>query len=156
HGSLAGPDPEPTHDKFMADLYPKDAFAIEAQFINDKSTEDELKKTQCGSRSGLHGYRSNLSSIFLSFSTIYANFEATRPLPVVKGKGKAVVTEEQATESLLALHTLKRKIITDQFILQRWTLTTEEASIRPSAQPLDDTSANIVRDSPSLPDAETG
>nr|GEV53112.1 hypothetical protein [Tanacetum cinerariifolium] len=36
--------PEPTHDKFMADLYPKDAFAIGAQFINDKSTEDELKK----------------------------------------------------------------------------------------------------------------
>nr|GEV90099.1 hypothetical protein [Tanacetum cinerariifolium] len=36
-GALAGPDPEPTHDKFIADLYPK--------FINDKSTEDEPKKS---------------------------------------------------------------------------------------------------------------
>ncbi|GJR27769.1 hypothetical protein Tco_1104001 [Tanacetum coccineum] len=33
---------------------------------------------------------------------------------------------------------------------------TEEASTRPSAQPQDNTSANIVRDSPSSADAETG
>ncbi|GJT39952.1 hypothetical protein Tco_0939817 [Tanacetum coccineum] len=44
----------------------------------------------------------------------------------------------------------------DQFILQRRILTTKEASTGPSAQPLDDTSANIIRDSPSLADAETG
>ncbi|GJU69714.1 hypothetical protein Tco_1255973 [Tanacetum coccineum] len=44
----------------------------------------------------------------------------------------------------------------DQFILQRRIPTTEEASTRPSAQPLDDTSANIVRESPSPADAETG
>nr|GEV64697.1 retrovirus-related Pol polyprotein from transposon TNT 1-94 [Tanacetum cinerariifolium] len=36
HGPLAGPDLEPTHDEFMADLYSK--------FINDKSTKDELEK----------------------------------------------------------------------------------------------------------------
>ncbi|GKD63672.1 hypothetical protein Tco_1305780, partial [Tanacetum coccineum] len=62
--------------------------------------------------------------------------EATRPLPVVEGKGKAIVTEEQAAQSL-------------------WTPTTEEASTRPSAQPLDNTSANIVHDSSSSADAET-
>nr|GEW02567.1 hypothetical protein [Tanacetum cinerariifolium] len=76
HGALAGPDPEPTHDEFMADMYPKvneslkflvdehvfledpisstgtlssmknleDAFPIRDQFINDKSTKDELEK----------------------------------------------------------------------------------------------------------------
>nr|GEW06580.1 hypothetical protein [Tanacetum cinerariifolium] len=73
-GALAGPDPEPIHDEFMADLYPKvheslkflmdervfvwdlisstlssmknleDAFAIGDQFINEKSTEDEPEK----------------------------------------------------------------------------------------------------------------
>ncbi|GKB00159.1 hypothetical protein Tco_0828152 [Tanacetum coccineum] len=74
--ALARPDPEPMHDKFMADLYPKvqeslkfladehvsledplsstgtlssmknleDAYAIGDQFINDKSTDDELGK----------------------------------------------------------------------------------------------------------------
>ncbi|GKB53317.1 retrovirus-related pol polyprotein from transposon TNT 1-94 [Tanacetum coccineum] len=37
----------------------------------------------------------------------------------------------------------------------RRTLTTDEASTGPFIQPLDDTSANIIRDSPSLADAET-
>ncbi|GJU87142.1 hypothetical protein Tco_1294688 [Tanacetum coccineum] len=82
--------------------------------------------------------------------------KATRPLPVVEGKGKAIVTVEQATQSLLALHTPKRRSTTNQFIFQRRTPATEEASTGPSAQPQDDTSANIVRDSPSHADAETG
>nr|GEV36052.1 retrovirus-related Pol polyprotein from transposon TNT 1-94 [Tanacetum cinerariifolium] len=46
-GALTGPDPEPTHNEFMADLYPKnldDAYTIRDQFINDKSTEDEPAK----------------------------------------------------------------------------------------------------------------
>nr|GEY63687.1 histone deacetylase 14 [Tanacetum cinerariifolium] len=43
-GALAGPDPEPMHEEFMVDLYPKDAFAIGDQFINEKSTEDESEK----------------------------------------------------------------------------------------------------------------
>ncbi|GKE05156.1 hypothetical protein Tco_1397174 [Tanacetum coccineum] len=40
--------------------------------------------------------------------------------------------------------------------LPRQTLATKEASSGPSAQPQDDTSANVVRDSPSPADAETG
>nr|GEX90781.1 retrovirus-related Pol polyprotein from transposon TNT 1-94 [Tanacetum cinerariifolium] len=82
--------------------------------------------------------------------------KATRPHPVVEGNGKAIVTEEQAAQSLLALHTPKRRSIMDQFILQRRTPTTDEASTGPSAQPLDDMSANIFRDSLSPADAETG
>ncbi|GJY57275.1 hypothetical protein Tco_0456390 [Tanacetum coccineum] len=82
--------------------------------------------------------------------------EATRPLPVVEGKGKAITTDEQAAQSLLALHTPKRRSTTDQFIFQRRTSATEEASTGPSAQPQDDTSANIVRGSPSPADAKTG
>ncbi|GJS90996.1 hypothetical protein Tco_0773632, partial [Tanacetum coccineum] len=82
--------------------------------------------------------------------------EATRPLLVVEGKGKAIATEEQAAQSLLALHMPKRRSTTDQFIFQRRTPTTEEASTGLSAQPHDDTSANIVRESPSPADAETG
>ncbi|GJW55544.1 retrovirus-related pol polyprotein from transposon TNT 1-94 [Tanacetum coccineum] len=82
--------------------------------------------------------------------------EATRPLPVVEGKGKAIVTEEQAAQSLLALHTLKRRSTTDQLILQRRTPTTEEESTGPSTQPHDHTSTNIVRDTPSPAYAEIG
>nr|GEX84861.1 hypothetical protein [Tanacetum cinerariifolium] len=42
--------------------------------------------------------------------------EATRPLHVVEGKGKAIATDEQAAQSLLDLHTPKRKSTTDHFI----------------------------------------
>ncbi|GKE04085.1 hypothetical protein Tco_1396103, partial [Tanacetum coccineum] len=77
-------------------------------------------------------------------------------IQMIKGKGKAIVTKEQAAQSLLALHTPKRRSITNQFILQRQTSTTDEASTGPSAQPLDDTSANIIHDYPSPGDAETG
>nr|GEV87616.1 monodehydroascorbate reductase [Tanacetum cinerariifolium] len=81
--------------------------------------------------------------------------KATRPLPVVEGKGKAIATEEQAAHSLLALYTPKRRSTIDQFILQRQTLVTKEASTGPYAQAQDDTSVNIVRNSPSPADAET-
>nr|GEV81892.1 integrase, catalytic region, zinc finger, CCHC-type, peptidase aspartic, catalytic [Tanacetum cinerariifolium] len=82
--------------------------------------------------------------------------KATRPLPVVEGKGKAIATEEQATQSLLALHTPKRRSITNQFILQRQTPAMEEGSTGPSVQPQDDASANIVHEYPSPADAKTG
>ncbi|GJR54390.1 hypothetical protein Tco_1404911 [Tanacetum coccineum] len=82
--------------------------------------------------------------------------EATRPLPIVEGKGKAIVTKEQAEHSILSLHTPKRRSTTDQFIFKRRTPATEEASTGPSAQLLDDTYGNIVRDSSSLADAKKG
>ncbi|GKG03040.1 hypothetical protein Tco_0310676, partial [Tanacetum coccineum] len=50
-------------------------------------------------------------------------------------QGKAIATDEQATQSLLALHTPKRRSTTDQFIFQRRTSAIEEASTRPFAQP---------------------
>nr|GEV39397.1 zinc finger, CCHC-type [Tanacetum cinerariifolium] len=81
--------------------------------------------------------------------------EATRPLLVVEGKCKAIATEEQAGHSLLELHTPKRRSTTYQFVLQRQTPVTEEATTGPSAQAQDDTSVNIIRNSPSPADAET-
>ncbi|GKA53698.1 retrovirus-related pol polyprotein from transposon TNT 1-94 [Tanacetum coccineum] len=81
--------------------------------------------------------------------------KATRPLPIVEGMGKAIVTKEQVAQSLLALHTPKRRSTTDQFIFQRRTPSIKEASTRPSAQAQDDTSANIICDSPSPADAKT-
>ncbi|GJX09556.1 hypothetical protein Tco_0199415, partial [Tanacetum coccineum] len=70
-------------------------------------------------------------------------------------KGKAIATDELAAQSLLALHTPKRRSNTDQFIFQRRTPATEEASTGPFTQPHDDTSANIVCDSPFPVDAKT-
>ncbi|GJX81604.1 hypothetical protein Tco_0331085 [Tanacetum coccineum] len=45
--------------------------------------------------------------------------EATRPLPVVKGKGKAIVTAEQVAQSLLALHTPKRRSDRSQYSIYK-------------------------------------
>nr|GEV74819.1 hypothetical protein [Tanacetum cinerariifolium] len=82
--------------------------------------------------------------------------EATRPLPVVAGKGKVIETVKQAAQSLLALHVLKMRSTMDQFIFQRRTLATDDTSTGPFSHPQDDTSANIVRDSSSPVDAERG
>nr|GEY54628.1 retrovirus-related Pol polyprotein from transposon TNT 1-94 [Tanacetum cinerariifolium] len=71
-------------------------------------------------------------------------------------KGKAIATEEQAAQLLLALHMPKRRSTTNQIIFQRRTPDTKEASTGPSAQPHDDASVNIVCDSLSPADAETG
>ncbi|GKC21845.1 hypothetical protein Tco_1023995, partial [Tanacetum coccineum] len=51
--ALAGLDPKPTHDEFMADSYPKnldDAYTIGDQFVNDKATEDEPEKLNVESK----------------------------------------------------------------------------------------------------------
>ncbi|GJT09535.1 hypothetical protein Tco_0856577 [Tanacetum coccineum] len=82
--------------------------------------------------------------------------EATRQLLVVEGKGKAIATDEQTTQSLLDLHKPKKRSTTDQFIFQRRTPTTIKESTGPSVQPQDDTSVNIVRNTLSPADAETG
>nr|GEV55216.1 ribonuclease H-like domain-containing protein [Tanacetum cinerariifolium] len=82
--------------------------------------------------------------------------EAMQPLPVVEGKGKAIVTKEQPAHSPLALHTPKRRSTMDQFIFQRRTPAIEAYSTGPSAQAQDDTYVNIICNSPSLADAKIG
>ncbi|GJU13299.1 hypothetical protein Tco_1135695 [Tanacetum coccineum] len=66
--------------------------------------------------------------------------EEIRKLSEVEGKGKAIVTEEQAAHSLLDLHKSKKKRATNQFIIQRCAPVTHDAITGPSAQPQDDTS----------------
>ncbi|GJS95026.1 retrovirus-related pol polyprotein from transposon TNT 1-94 [Tanacetum coccineum] len=59
------------------------------------------------------------------------------------------------TQSLLELQTPKKKSTTDQYIFQRWIPATLDVTTRPSTQPKNDTSANMVCESPSLADAKT-
>ncbi|GJS11003.1 putative ribonuclease H-like domain-containing protein [Tanacetum coccineum] len=80
----------------------------------------------------------------------------TQKLPIIEFKGKGIATDEQVAQSLLELQTPKKKSTTDQYIFQRRILVTEEAPTRPSTQLEDDTSANIVRDTLSPTNAETG
>nr|GEW89825.1 histone deacetylase 14 [Tanacetum cinerariifolium] len=60
--------------------------------------------------------------------------------------GKGIATNEQVALSLLDLHKPKKKSTMNQFLLQRCTPVTKEASTGPSAQPEDDASTNIVCD----------
>nr|GEW65715.1 hypothetical protein [Tanacetum cinerariifolium] len=80
----------------------------------------------------------------------------TQKLLVVEGKGKGIASDELAAQSLLDLQKLKKKSTTDQYIFQRQTPVTQDASTRSFAQPRDDTSVNVVHDTPSPADAETG
>ncbi|GJW86904.1 hypothetical protein Tco_0162244 [Tanacetum coccineum] len=66
-------------------------------------------------------------------------------LPDVEGKGKTIVTEEQAAHSLIDLS--KKKSTTDQFILQRRDQAPHDSTTGPSSQPQDDTSENVVHES---------
>ncbi|GJR09290.1 retrovirus-related pol polyprotein from transposon TNT 1-94 [Tanacetum coccineum] len=73
----------------------------------------------------------------------------------VERNGKGIATDEQAALSLLDLQKPKKKSTTDQYIFQRRIPETQDATIGPSTQPEDDTSPNVVRDTPSPADAET-
>ncbi|GJV89110.1 hypothetical protein Tco_1533048, partial [Tanacetum coccineum] len=78
--------------------------------------------------------------------------EEIQKLLDVEGKGKAIVTEEQAAHSLIDLS--KKKSTTDQFILQRRDQAPHDSTIRPSSQPQDDTSEKISHKSSSITDSE--
>nr|GEV90975.1 hypothetical protein [Tanacetum cinerariifolium] len=71
----------------------------------------------------------------------------------VEGKRKGIISDKQATQSLLDLQKQKKQSIKDKYIFQRWTLVTQDASTRPSAQPQNDTSANMVHDTSSPTDS---
>ncbi|GJS35940.1 hypothetical protein Tco_0534322 [Tanacetum coccineum] len=72
---------------------------------------------------------------------------------VVEGKGKGIVSDEQAAQSLPDLQKPKKQSIKDQYIFQRRTPVTQDASTGPSAQPQDDTSTNVVHDTLSPADS---
>ncbi|GKD96789.1 hypothetical protein Tco_1380686 [Tanacetum coccineum] len=82
-----------------------------------------------------------------------------RKLLEVEGKGKGIVSDKQSAQSLLDLQKPKKQSIKDQYIFQRRTPVTQDASTGPSAQPQDDTSVNVVQDTlflaNSTNDAET-
>nr|GEX58648.1 hypothetical protein [Tanacetum cinerariifolium] len=77
---------------------------------------------------------------------------AKQPKPVKENTIKPTPKKKISND----MYKPKKKSTTDKYIFQRHIPTTEEASIRPSAQPQDDTSANIVCDTPYPADAETG
>nr|GEY39266.1 hypothetical protein [Tanacetum cinerariifolium] len=45
HGALVGPDPEPTHDKYMTDLYPKVQESLKFSVDEDVILEDPIRST---------------------------------------------------------------------------------------------------------------
>ncbi|GJV36026.1 hypothetical protein Tco_1408503 [Tanacetum coccineum] len=120
----------------------KPAPATKPKVTQEKSSEPSASK-----RGKVQKVRKGKSSMKMKRFTMNLNH---------KVKGKAIATDEQAVQSLLVLHTPKRKSTTDQFIFQSRTPTNKEASTRPSTQPQDDASANIVRDYSSPADAKTG
>nr|GFA79661.1 hypothetical protein [Tanacetum cinerariifolium] len=80
----------------------------------------------------------------------------TQRLLDVEGKGKGIATDEQVAQSLLEHQKPKKESTTDQYIFQRRILVIQDAPTRSSTQPRDDTSVNVVRDTPSPANAKIG
>ncbi|GKD00199.1 hypothetical protein Tco_1170473 [Tanacetum coccineum] len=98
----------------------------EVQHEPEPQVEDEEYDLQRGIQMCLESFQAHGQPLVGIVSIRVPVSETTQKLPVVEGKGKGIATA------------------------------TEEASTGPSAQPEDDTSANVVRDTPSPADAETG
>ncbi|GJT08863.1 hypothetical protein Tco_0843325, partial [Tanacetum coccineum] len=84
--------------------------------------------------------------------------KTSKPTPSKKiRKGKVMkVRKGKRSDHLVDEEDPKKKSTTDQYIFHRRTPITQDASTGPSAQPQDDTSMNVVHDTPSHADAETG
>ncbi|GJU70555.1 hypothetical protein Tco_1256814 [Tanacetum coccineum] len=124
----------------------------EVQHVPEPQIEDDEYNLQRGIQMSLESFQAPVDGVAFREPTK----GVTRSLPVVEGKGKAIATDEQVAQSILELQQPKGKSTTDQYIFQRRTPVTKEASTGPLAQPEDDTSANIVCDTPSPLDVETG
>ncbi|GJZ72304.1 hypothetical protein Tco_0636155 [Tanacetum coccineum] len=120
--------------------------------MKEKSTKPSpIKKAGKGIQMSLESFQAPVSGVDINEPVAVT----IRQLPAVEGKGKDIATKEQAALLLLDLYTPKKKSTTDQYIFQRRTSTTKDAPTGPSAQPEDDTSANIFCDTPSPTNVET-
>ncbi|GJS96829.1 hypothetical protein Tco_0803797 [Tanacetum coccineum] len=124
----------------------------EPQPAPEPQIEDDEYNLQRGIQMSLESFQAPVSGVAIHEPTS----GITRSLLVVEGKGKGTTTNKEAAQSLLELQQPKKKSTTDQYIFQRRTPVTEEAYTGPSTQPQDDTSANVVHDTPSPIDAKTG
>ncbi|GJT92514.1 hypothetical protein Tco_1081359 [Tanacetum coccineum] len=123
----------------------------EVQHATEPQMEDDEYDLQRGIQMSLESFQAPVSRVAIREPAS----GVTQRLLVVEGKGKGIAIDEQAVQSLLELQRPKKKSITDQYIFQRRTSVTQDASTGPSAQPRDDTSANVVCDTSSPADAET-
>ncbi|GKC14611.1 hypothetical protein Tco_1011393, partial [Tanacetum coccineum] len=123
------PKPKPAKERSS-----KPAPAPKSTVTKEKTSKPSLEKQPKRGKMSLEVFQVQIQAHVGSVAIREPVAEATRSPPVVEGKGKAIVTDEQAAQSLLALHTPKRRSTTDQFIFQRQTPATKEAPTGSSVQ----------------------
>ncbi|GKD84936.1 hypothetical protein Tco_1356090, partial [Tanacetum coccineum] len=121
----------------------------ESQPATEPQVEDDEYNLQRGIQMSLESFQALVGGVAIR----KPNSGITQRLSVIEGKGKGIISDEQAAQSLLDLQKPKKKSITDQYIFQRQTPATQDASTRSSTQPQDDTSANVVYDTLSPADS---
>nr|GEX06732.1 ribonuclease H-like domain, reverse transcriptase, RNA-dependent DNA polymerase [Tanacetum cinerariifolium] len=127
----------------------------EVQHAPEPQVEDDEYNLQRGIQMSLESLQAHGQAPVSGVAIHEPTSVSTQKLPDVEGKGKGIVTDKQAAQSLLDLQQPKKKSTTDHYIFQRRTPITQDASTGPSTQPQDDTSMNLVHDTPSPADAET-
>ncbi|GJY19576.1 hypothetical protein Tco_0391067 [Tanacetum coccineum] len=123
------------------------------QCLTGKTSDEEGRKKKKASPSGKYKQPARAKQHALAKQTKPVKEKTSKPSPskkIRKGKMMKVFKGKRSD------HLPKKKSTTDQYILQRRTLVTQDASTGPYAQPQNDRSANVVRDTPSPADAETG
>nr|GEW78060.1 hypothetical protein [Tanacetum cinerariifolium] len=127
----------------------------EVQHAPEPQVEDDEYNLQRGIQISLESLQEHGQAHVSRVAIHEPTSVSTQKLPDAEGKGKGIATDEQAAQSLLDLQQPKKKSTTGHYIFQKRTPITQEASTGPSTQPQDDTSVNLVHDTPFLADAET-
>ncbi|GJY68261.1 hypothetical protein Tco_0471243 [Tanacetum coccineum] len=95
----------------------------EPQAISEPQVEDDEYNLQRGIQMTLESFQAPVGGVAIH----KPDSGIIQKLPV-EGKGKGIVSDEQATQSLLDLQKLKKKNTTGQYIFRRRTPATQDAS----------------------------
>nr|GEV70470.1 putative reverse transcriptase domain-containing protein [Tanacetum cinerariifolium] len=176
-GALAGPDPDPTHDELMADLYPKiheslkfptdahvileeplsssgtlssmknldDAYTIEDQFINDKSTEDEPGKLNAESEvvSMVIVLIHQASSSIPPLSTPIIDLSPLKPSSSTKALIVTATTTTKTTNLLLPPPPPQQSTSDSELVVRVTALEQKLAAFEQKSKTLDNTTQNL-------------
>ncbi|GJX88458.1 hypothetical protein Tco_0340472 [Tanacetum coccineum] len=124
----------------------------EPQPASEPQVEDDEYNLQRGIQMSLESFQAPVGGVAIR----ELDSGIIQKLLEIEGKGNGIVSDEQAAQSLLDLQKTKMKSTMAQYIFRRRSTVNQDVSTGPSAKPQDDTSANVVRDTPSPADAETG
>nr|GEU30327.1 histone deacetylase 14 [Tanacetum cinerariifolium] len=150
NGALAGPDPEPTHDEFMVDMYPKVQESL--KFPTDKHVIFEEPLSLSGTLSSMKnlddaytiGDYSNSSSFLLDSTATMPIIDLSHPKPASSTKAPIFTATTTTTTTNLPLPPPSPQQSTSDSLVARVTsLEQKLAAFEQKSKNLDNTTQNL-------------